>query len=128
MTNEEQSNKAEKTTPFGAASAEFASMGKKRVEEFSMAQAELLEKLQEARRQWIERMQTEASLASEFAGKLSAARSMPEAMTIWQEWTSRRFEMMAEDGQRLLADTQKFMETAARLMSDGWANRAGLRT
>jgi len=58
--------------------AEFAAAGTKRIEEFTKAQADLLDRLQQANRQWIERVQSEASLASEFAAKLSAARSIPD--------------------------------------------------
>jgi cell wall assembly regulator SMI1 len=95
---------------------EFAEVGKKRVEEFVNTQTELLEKLQEMNRQWFDRAQSEANLASELASKLTAARSIPDAMAAYQAWTSRRFEMMAEDGKQLLADTQKFMEAATRLL------------
>ncbi len=126
---ESQSERTEKSSLPNLVPAEFAAMGKKRMEEFANAQTELLDKLQEANRQWIGRMQSEANLASEFAAKLTAARSIPEAMTACQEWTSRRFEMMAEDGKHLLADTQKFMETGARLLSNGWmSSRPGART
>ena len=98
---------------------EFAEMGKKRIEEFVNMQTELLNELQETNRQWFDRAQSEANVASEFASKLTGARSIPEAMATCQEWTSRRFEMMAEDGKHLLADTQKFMEAVARLMAKG---------
>ena len=98
---------------------EFAEMGKKRIEEFVNMQTVLLNELQETNRQWFDRAQSEANVASEFASKLTAARSIPEAMATCQEWTSRRFEMMAEDGKHLLADTQKFMEAVARLMPKG---------
>ena len=98
---------------------EFAEIGKKRIEEFVNMQTELLNELQETNRQWFDRAQSEANLASEFTSKLTAARSIPEAMATCQEWTSRRFEMMAEDGKHLLADTQKFMEAVARLMPKG---------
>ncbi len=74
---------------------EFAEMGKKRADEFVKTQTEFLEKLQEMNRQWFDRAQSEASLASEFTSKLTAARSIPEAMAAYQEWASRRFEMMA---------------------------------
>ena len=99
--------------------AEFAAIVKKRMEELAKAQSEPLNELQETNRQWFARMQSEADLASEFGSKLTSARSIPDAMTACQEWTSRRFEMMAEDGKHLLADTQKFMETGVRLMSNG---------
>jgi hypothetical protein len=95
---------------------EFAEMGKKRADEFVKTQTEFLEKLQEMNRQWFDRAQSEASLASEFTSKLTAARSIPEAMAAYQEWASRRFEMMAEDGKHLFADAQKFMEAATRLL------------
>ena len=98
---------------------EFAEMGKKRIEEFVNMQTELVNELQETNRQWFDRAQSEANVASEFASKLTGARSIPEAMATCQEWTSRRFEMMAEDGKHLLADTQKFMEAVARLMAKG---------
>jgi Phasin protein len=105
--------------------SEFAAMGKDRIDEFIKLQTELLDKLQEINRQWFDRAQAEATLASDFASKLTAARSIPEAMTACQEWTTRRFEMMAEDGKHLLADTQKFMETGARFMSNGWLTKSG---
>jgi hypothetical protein len=33
--------------------------------------------------------------------------------------------MMAEDGKYLLTDSQKFMETGARLLSSGWPAQGG---
>ena len=104
---------------------EFAEMGKKRVEEFVNAQTELVQKLQEMNRQWFDRAQSEANLASELASKLTAARSIPDAMEAYQEWASRRFEMMAEDGKHLLADTQKFMEAATHLLPNGSPFKGG---
>ena len=64
---------------------EFAEMEKKRVEDFVNAQTELVEKLQEMNRQWFHRAQSEANLASELASKLTAARSIPDAMAAYQE-------------------------------------------
>ncbi len=104
---------------------ELAAMGKKRIDEFINLQTELFEKLQETNRQWLDRAQSEAALASEFASKLTSVRSLPEAMAACQEWTARRFEMMAEDGKHFLADTQKLMETGARFMSNGRPTTSG---
>ena len=128
MTKESQNERTE-TSALSSMPAEFAAAGRKRFEDFTKAQTELIEKLRELNRQWIERVQSEANLVSEFASKLSAARSIPDAMSACQEWTSRRFEMMADDGKHLLADTQKFMETSARLLSKGWwSDRPGAGT
>jgi hypothetical protein len=113
---ESHAERTEKSSSPNLIPTEFAEVGKKRVEEFVNTQTELLEKLQEMNRQWFDRAQSEANLASELASKLTAARSIPDAMAAYQAWTSRRFEMMAEDGKQLLADTQKFMEAATRLL------------
>lgn len=99
-------------------------MGKRRIEDFVNAQTDLLEKLQASNRQWFDRMQSEANLASEFASKLTAARSIPDAMTACQEWANRRFEMMAEDREHMLSDCQKFTETGAHLLWNGWQSKS----
>jgi Phasin protein len=96
------------------------------MEDFAKAQTELLNTLQEANRQWLNRMQSEVKLASEFASKVGGAHSIPDAMAAYQEWSSRRFEMMVDDGKQVLTQSQKAMETAARLLSNGWfANGQG---
>jgi len=100
--------------------AEFADMGKQRLDELVAMQAEQLEKLQEASRQWFDRVQSEATLTSEFAAKLTAARSIPEVATAYQDWASRHMEMAADDAKRIFANGQKLAETGARLLSHGW--------
>ena len=84
--------------------AEFAAMGKRRFDELVAMQTERLERLQEANRDWFDRMQAEATLASEFSTKLAAARSVPEVATAYQEWGSRHMEMAAEDAKRMIAE------------------------
>ena len=95
---------------------EIAALGKKHIEELVNAQAEILEKVQETNQHWFDRLQSEANLASELASKLTTARSIPDAMTAYQEWSSRHIEMMAEDGKHLLAD---IMQAGPRLLSSG---------
>ena len=93
--------RTEETSPPTLNAAELAAM-----------QRTFLDELQESNKQWLDRIQQEAAVASEFASKLAAAH---------QAWTSRRLEMMAEDGRHLLANTQKFMEAGTRLFSNGSA-------
>jgi hypothetical protein len=83
-------------------------------------QKDLFETFADTNRDWSARAKAEAELASELTAKVTSARSVPEAMAICQEWTSRRMALMAEDGRRLLSDSQKFMEKGARLLSNGW--------
>jgi predicted phage tail protein len=100
---------------------ELAALGKKRMSDLMRVQAELLDELQESNRHWLDRIQSEANLASEFASKLSAARSMPDAMAVSRDWATQYFAMLAEDGKHLADDTRKFVERGARLFSGGVA-------
>jgi DNA topoisomerase VI subunit B len=122
---ESHAERTEKSSLPNLMPTEFAELGKKRIEEFVNTQKGLVEKLQEMNRQWFDRAQAEANLASELASKLTAARSIPDAMAAYQEWASRRFEMMAEDGKHLLADTQKFMEAATHLLPNASLIKGG---
>jgi len=105
---------------FNLPPAEFATISMKRFEEFAKAQTEQFNNFQETNRHWLDRVQAEANLASEFVSKITAARSIPDAMTAYQEWGGKRLEMMAEDTKHLLENTQKYMQTSARLLANGW--------
>jgi hypothetical protein len=107
----------DKAFPFVLNTGELAALGKKRIGEFVRVQTELLDEIQEANRHWLDRFESEANLASEFASKLSEARSMPDAMAVSRDWATQYFAMLAEDGKHLADDTRKFIETGARLFS-----------
>jgi phasin protein len=97
--------------------SELAAIGKQRFENFVSTQAEILGQFREMNELWLSRFRSEADLASEFATKLTAARSIPEAMSASQEWTSRRLQAITEDGMRLLTLIQKLAETSAHLVA-----------
>ena len=97
--------------------AELAAIGQQRFQDFVSAKAEVLNQLRELNEFWLDRLRSEANLASEFTAKLTEARSIPEAMLASQEWTTRRLQMMAKDGQQLAAVIQKLAETSARLLA-----------
>jgi hypothetical protein len=83
-------------------------------------QKEFMKTVEEANRMWAARMKTETELATEFAGKLSAARTLPETAAVVQEWMTRRMALFTEDSQRFVADMQKFMTAGTQLMPKGW--------
>src|ERR1700730_5881338 len=109
----------DKTVPFLLNTGELAALGKKRIGELVRVQTEFLDKIHEANRHWLDRIESEANLASEFASKLSSARSMPDAMAVSRDWATQYFAMLAEDGKHLADDTRKFMERGTRLFSSG---------
>ena len=98
----------------------------KQFEAFTQAQSELTKKATEINRYWADRGQSEVSLTSEFASKLAAVHSIPDAMTAWQEWSSQRFERMAEDAKHLVVDIQEVMKAGTRLLPNGGPSRRGL--
>jgi len=112
----------EKLSPFNLAPADFTATAKP-FEEFAKAQTEQLDNFRETNRQWLDRVQAEANLASEFVSKLTAVHSIPDAMTAYQEWGNRRLELLAEDTKHLMENTQKFIQTNARLLANGWQSK-----
>jgi Phasin protein len=100
--------------------AQFAEMGKKQAEAMADMHKELIGAIEEVNREWAARVQAEVELATEFAGKLAAAKSMPDTAAICQEWMNRRMEMFADDSRRFIADSQKFMAATTRLLSKSW--------
>jgi Phasin protein len=97
--------------------AELAAIGQQRLQDFVSAQVELLHQLRALNEIWLNRLRSDVNLASEFTAKLTESRSIPEAMSASQEWTTRRLQMMAEDGQQLATVIQKLAETSARLLT-----------
>jgi hypothetical protein len=123
-----QMGRAEKSLsiyPFASSLAQFTAIGSKRIDELAHLHTELLNQFQTSNRQWFDRAQSEANFASEFASRLTAARSIPEALTACQEWAGRRLELAAEDGRILFADAQRFMESGSRLLLNGWLTNSG---
>ena len=120
MNQKEAPARAEKPSSLNPAPPAIAAMGKKRFEELAKIQSDLLEEIHEANQNWLDRMQSEVTLASEFSSKLTASHSMADTTTACQEWAERRMELFTEDGQRLMANSQKFIEKAAQFLSNGW--------
>jgi predicted phage tail protein len=98
---------------------ELAKMGKQSAEAIARAQQDFMATVEEMNRDWLVRVQSEAQLASELAAKLAAARSMPDAASVYQEWMGQRIAMLAEDSQRMWAKTQKFMKAGAWFLPNG---------
>lgn len=117
---QKQPRMSAKSTLPNANPAEFAEMGRKQVESTMALHKELIDAIEEVNGEWAARLKAEAEFATEFAGKLTAARSTPETAAICQEWMSRRMEMFAEDSRRFAAGIQKFTTATARLLPTGW--------
>ena len=83
-------------------------------------QKELLDAYEQASRAWLARVQSEVALWSELATKLTATRSVPEALEAYSKCVSQRMQLTAEDGQRLFNDCQQITQKITTSLTNGW--------
>ncbi|WP_457796172.1 hypothetical protein [Methylocystis sp. S23] len=102
----------------GQRTAEFMAEGRQRIEDFAEAQAQFWDRVQDSNRKWLDRMQAEASMAADFANKLTSAKSLTDTANLFQTWTVKHMEMATEDARRMLSDTQEIIAAGARF----WTN------
>jgi hypothetical protein len=93
--------------------------GSEQTEAMLSMQKELLNVYEQASRAWLARMQSEVELWTGLATRLSATRSLPEALGTYQECVAQRMQMAAEDGRRMTNECQKLMQTFSRSPSNG---------
>jgi histone H3/H4 len=104
-----------------AAGAEsFLKLGREQTEATFKIQKDVLEAYDEASRAWLARVQSEVDLWSQLATKLAATRSIPEALSAYQESVAQRMQMAAEDGKRLSDDCREIMSKIASSLPKGW--------
>ncbi|WP_363347081.1 hypothetical protein [Methylocystis echinoides] len=94
--------------------SEFMAEGRQRLEDFADAQSQFWDRLQSSNRQWLDRFQNEASMAADFANRLTSARSFTETASLFQNWTVKHMEMASEDARRVISDTQDIFAAGAR--------------
>lgn len=100
-------------------SVAFVELGAKSLEDIVKAQTELLGKLQDLNRKWIDCLKAEADIISEFGVKFTTARSLPEATKVYQDFAERTWDMANENAKLLIADGQAFIDSSARMLSTG---------
>jgi predicted phage tail protein len=119
---EETMLKKSNDMPVGAAS--FFQFGKEQTEATLKVQKDVLDAYDQASRAWLARVQTEVELWSQLASKLSATRSLPEALGAYQECVAQRIQMAAEDGRRLSDDCTEIMGKFTKSLSQGWQGQS----
>jgi len=99
--------------------AELFEFGQKRAEALIEFQKQLFATLEQTNKVWLERMQLEADLMSKFTSKLSTAKSIPEAASVCQEWMGQRMDLMKDDAQKIMDESQKLAKTSSRILGNG---------
>jgi len=107
-------SRGDKAAAAAAASSKFGETGTRSAVAGLRVQTEMLGLLSEIGQQWFARATTEAELAFKLPNKLTAARSVPDAISAYQEWLGEWMTMRGEDGRRLISDSQRIVETGVR--------------
>jgi hypothetical protein len=110
------------TTGSQAAKAmpQFGNWGQEQTEAAMALQRALLESCDQASRAWLARVQSEVSLWSDLANKLSGTKSVPEAFEAYSKCVSQRMQMAADDGRRLVDECQQITQKIAKSLGNGW--------
>ena len=98
----------------------FLNWGQERTESATALQKAILESYEQASRVWLARVQSEVSLWSDLAAKLGATRSVPEALETYTKCVSQRMQMAANDGRRLVDESQQITQKFAKSLGSGW--------
>jgi hypothetical protein len=95
--------------------------GNERTEAMLRLQKELLDRCEQASRDWLTRLKSETELWTGLATKLAETRSVPDAIKLYQECILQRVEMAKADAQRLSDEYGTIMQKVNRSLTNGWS-------
>jgi hypothetical protein len=95
------------------------SFGLGQAEALVALQKELLEAYEKASNSWLARVKSEAEFWSDLSAKLTATRSVPEAIETYTKTVGQRVQMAADDGRRQLEEAQKIAQKFAQSWTKG---------
>lgn len=97
------------TDPMGTSPDSLLRLGQERTEAMMNMHKEVLDAYEQASSAWLARVKAEAEFWSDLTNKLTATRSVPEAMETYQKSIAQRMQMAADDGRRMAEDCQRIM-------------------
>jgi hypothetical protein len=81
-------------------------------------QKQIFEVFEGIGREWFARATSKAELAFKLPHRLSATNSVPEAVSVYQEWLGEWINMFGEDSRRFMSDSQRIMDAGVRCFAD----------
>lgn len=97
----------------------FMNWGQERTQAAMALQKALLESYEQASRAWLARVQSEVTLWSDLANKLTTTRTVPEALEAYSKCVSQRMQMAADDGRLLADEAQDISKKIAQSLGNG---------
>ena len=107
--------KSTKASPSGLP---FGEMGPRNVKAALRLQMEMFEVLHDVGRDWLKRAASEAELAFNLPNTLTAAQTVPAALSAYQEGLNEGMGMVSEDGRHFIADSQKIVDRSMSCFTD----------
>jgi hypothetical protein len=117
--------RSEATAAAETMSSRMADIGANSFNAGMRMQTEMFDTLQTIGHQWLERKTHEAELAFNLPNRLAGARTLPDAVSAYQEWLSEWLAMCNEDSRRLVTDGQKIVATGVRCFTNISPSAAG---
>jgi hypothetical protein len=111
-------SRSERPAMANVMSAPLGEMGARSVAAGFRAQQKMLDVLSDIGHEWFTRATAEAEFALRLPNKLTAARSVPDAFSAYQEWFDDWVSMFGEDTRRLVADSRKLVDTGVRCFAE----------
>lgn len=103
----------------------FFYVGEEQIHTIMGTQKELFEAMQDWHRDFLERINSEASIATEMGSKLMAARTFSESSDACREWFRREMELLGKDQQHFLETSKKFALVSSQLLPNGLTIASG---
>jgi KaiC/GvpD/RAD55 family RecA-like ATPase len=91
------------------------------------AQNQFLKTLEEMSREAMACATAEIERGLKLSKKLGAAHSVSDAVAAYQEWLSEEMTARSEDARRFMSNSQSFMTTSSKALTNGWSG-VGMNT
>jgi hypothetical protein len=85
------------------------------------AQGHFIKTLEEMSRDAMACASAEIERGLKLSKKLTAAQSVSDAVSAYQEWLSEEMAARSEEARRFMSNTQTFMTSGSRAFSNGWS-------
>jgi hypothetical protein len=94
-------------------------VGQQQADALVALQKELLEAYEKSSNSWLARVKAEADFWSELSAKLTAVRSVPEAIETYTKAVGQRMQMVADDGRRQFEEAQTTVRKLTQSLTKG---------
>src|SRR5690606_34112218 len=92
-------------------------VGRRQLEAFSETLKQFWDAAGEIGQVWLDQVESELALTSEFFGRFSSVRSAPDAAAVYQEFTTRHLQIVSDSNRRLFKDGESLLRANTRLFS-----------